>query len=42
MPSFKCADLGMDCKFSVKDKKMDVLMKKIADHAKSASSNGRN
>jgi predicted small metal-binding protein len=36
MPSFKCADLGMDCKWTAKAKSKDDLMKKIAEHGKSA------
>ncbi len=33
MPSFKCADIGMDCTFSAKSITKNVLMKKIQDHA---------
>ncbi len=33
MPSFKCADIGMDCKFETKALTKNGLMKKIQDHA---------
>lgn len=33
MPSFKCADIGMDCKFAAKAITKNGLMKKIQDHA---------
>ena len=33
MPSFKCADIGMDCKFEAKSLTKGGLMKKIASHA---------
>ncbi len=33
MPSFKCADIGMDCTFATKSLTKNGLMKKIADHA---------
>jgi predicted small metal-binding protein len=36
MPSFKCKDIGMDCKFEAKAPTHDELMKKIATHAASA------
>ncbi len=35
MPSFKCADLGMDCTFETKAMTKGGLMKKIQDHAAS-------
>lgn len=31
---FKCADIGMDCGFSVKAPTTDELMPKIVEHAK--------
>jgi len=33
MPSFKCADIGMDCKFTAKALTKNGLMRKIEDHA---------
>ncbi len=33
MPSFKCADIGMDCTFEAKSLTKGGLMKKVADHA---------
>ena len=33
MPSFKCADIGMQCPFEVKTKTDDELMKAISTHA---------
>ena len=36
MPSFACKDIGMDCKFQTTAPTEADLMKKIADHAKSA------
>ncbi len=33
MPSFKCADIGMDCKFEAKSWTKGGLMKKIQSHA---------
>lgn len=36
MPSFKCRDIGMDCDFEATAETVDELMKKIAEHAKSA------
>ena len=33
MPSFKCADIGMDCTFETKALTKNGLMKKVADHA---------
>jgi len=33
MPSFKCADIGMDCTFQAKAITKNGLMKKVADHA---------
>jgi predicted small metal-binding protein len=36
MPSFKCKDIGLDCKFEASAKTQDELMKKIATHAASA------
>ncbi|HII40041.1 MAG TPA: DUF1059 domain-containing protein [Thermoplasmata archaeon] len=33
MPSFKCADLGMDCSFMAKSITKSGLMKKIQAHA---------
>lgn len=33
MPSFKCADIGMDCHFEAKSFTKGGLMKKIQDHA---------
>ncbi len=33
MPSFRCADIGMDCKFAAKAITKNGLMKKIQDHA---------
>ena len=33
MPSFKCADIGMDCTFAAKSITKNGLMKKIASHA---------
>ena len=33
MPSFKCKDAGMKCKFEVKTEKQDELMPIIAVHA---------
>jgi len=33
MPSFKCADIGMQCPFEVKTKTQEDLMKAIATHA---------
>ena len=36
MPSFKCKDIGMDCKFEATAKTQDELMKKISTHAASA------
>ena len=36
MPSFACKDIGMDCPFKATASTEAELMKKIADHAKSA------
>lgn len=36
MPSFVCKDLGMDCGFKANAPTEAELMKKIAEHAKSA------
>jgi predicted small metal-binding protein len=36
MPSFACKDIGMDCKFQTTAPTEAELMKKIAEHAKSA------
>jgi len=36
MPSFKCSDIGMPCKFEATAKTEPELMKKIAEHAKTA------
>ncbi len=36
MPSFACKDIGMDCKFETTAPSEAELMKKIAEHAKSA------
>ena len=36
MPSFKCADIGMACKFEATAKTEPELLKKIAEHAKTA------
>ena len=36
MPSFKCADIGMPCKFEATAKTEPELMQKIAEHAKTA------
>jgi predicted small metal-binding protein len=33
---FKCADIGMNCGFSVKGSSPGELMPKIAEHAKTA------
>jgi predicted small metal-binding protein len=33
MPSFKCADIGMQCPYEVKTKTQEELMKAIAAHA---------
>ena len=33
MPSFKCADIGMDCKFTAKALTKNGLMRKVAEHA---------
>ncbi|MBI4186794.1 MAG: DUF1059 domain-containing protein [Chloroflexi bacterium] len=33
MSSFKCKDIGMKCKFEVKDENQDELMSVIALHA---------
>ncbi len=35
MPSFRCADIGMPCKFEATAKTEPELMQKIAEHAKS-------
>ncbi|MDD4858828.1 MAG: DUF1059 domain-containing protein [Dehalococcoidales bacterium] len=32
MPSFKCKDVGMACKFEVKDENQDEMMQIIAMH----------
>jgi predicted small metal-binding protein len=36
MPSFACKDIGMDCPFKAIAPSGAELMKKIAEHAKSA------
>lgn len=36
MKSFACKDIGMSCGFVAKDKNEDRLMKKIAEHARTA------
>ena len=36
MPSFKCADVGMDCGFEATADTEEELMKKITDHAREA------
>ena len=33
MPSFKCKDVGMKCKFEVKDENQEEMMSMIAMHA---------
>ncbi len=33
MPSFKCADIGMDCNFSAKAITKNGLLRKVQDHA---------
>lgn len=33
MPSFKCADIGMDCSFVAKSITKNGLMKKVGQHA---------
>ncbi len=33
MPSFKCADIGMDCSFAAKSLTKNGLMKKVQAHA---------
>ena len=33
MPSFKCADIGMDCSFEAKALTKNSLMKKVQAHA---------
>ena len=33
MPSFKCKDIGVKCKFEVKDENQEELMSVIALHA---------
>jgi predicted small metal-binding protein len=33
MPSFRCADIGMDCRFVAKAITKNGLMKKVQDHA---------
>jgi len=33
MPSFKCKDMGMKCKFEVKTENQDEMMQLIALHA---------
>jgi predicted small metal-binding protein len=35
MPSFVCADLGMECEWKAKAKTKDELLAKIAEHASS-------
>lgn len=32
MPSFKCSDLGMKCKFEITDENKDEMMQMIAAH----------
>lgn len=34
MPSFRCSDIGMPCKFEATTKTESELLKKIAEHAK--------
>ena len=36
MPSFKCADLGMNCPFEATAETEEELMKKIAEHGAKA------
>ena len=36
IPSFKCTDIGMPCKFEATAKTEAELLKKIAKHAKTA------
>ncbi len=36
MPSFKCADTGMQCPFEIKTKTDEEMMKAIATHAATA------
>jgi predicted small metal-binding protein len=36
VPSFKCRDIGLNCPFEAKGKTNEELLKKIADHAKTA------
>jgi len=36
MPTFKCADIGMDCKFAAKAFTKNGLMHKIEEHASDA------
>jgi predicted small metal-binding protein len=33
MPSIKCADIGMDCTFEVKDENRDEMMQVLLLHA---------
>ena len=40
MPSFVCKDTGMDCTFTATAPTEAELMKKIAEHAKSAHKTG--
>jgi predicted small metal-binding protein len=35
MPTFKCKDIGMECKFEASAKTHDELLNKIATHAAS-------
>lgn len=36
MPTFKCADIGMDCRFAAKAFTKNGLMHKIEEHASDA------
>jgi predicted small metal-binding protein len=36
MPSFRCSDIGMQCRFEATAKTEQELLKKIAEHAKAA------
>ena len=36
MPSFKCKDIGMDCRFETTANTEGELMKKIAEHGSQA------
>ncbi|TAL48633.1 DUF1059 domain-containing protein [archaeon] len=36
MPSFKCSDIGMNCRFEATAKTKEELMDRIMEHAKNA------